>query len=153
MKVIDYEPDFSPLQKDIIEKLWNDELKKRKLFNGKIVSYKSHEKKGNTLKIECFVTQYKYFFAQLRDPQLNLKITPIGVSGIIIDEKNNTLLAIRQNVTEYNGYYELIPAGSIHPSKRDGNNILFKDQLVAEFEEETQISKDNIKAMRLVIHV
>ncbi len=148
LKVIDYEPDFSPLQKDIIEKLWNDELKKRKLFNGKIVSYKSHEKKGNTLKIECFVTQYKYFFAQLRDPQLNLKITPIGVSGIIIDEKNNTLLAIRQNVTEYNGYYELIPAGSIDPSKRDGNNILFKDQLVAEFEEETQISKDNIKTTK-----
>ena len=147
LKVIEYEPDINSSQKDAIEKLWNDELRKRKLFNGEIVSYKSHEKQGNNLKIECFVTQYKYFFAQLRNPQLNLKITPIGVSGIIVDENNSTLLAIRQNVTEYNGYYELIPAGSIDSSKRDGNNILYQNQLVTEFEEETNISKDNIKTI------
>jgi len=145
LTAIEYEPEINSIQRDAIEKLWNDELKKRKLFNGNIVSYRSHENNHGTLNIECFITQYKYFFAQLRNPQLNLNITPIGVSGIIIDEENNTLLAVRQNVTEYNGYYELIPAGSIDSSKREGSNILFQNQLYIEFEEETRITKEHIK--------
>ena len=145
LTVLEYEPEITSLQRDAIEKLWNDELKKRKLFNGNIVSYKSHKNINGALNIECFITQYKYFFAQLKNPVLNLNITPIGVSGVIIDEENNTVLAVRQNVTEYNGYYELIPAGSIDSSKRDGSNILFQNQLITEFEEETKIVKDNIK--------
>jgi len=145
LTAIEYEPEINSIQRDAIEKLWNDELKKRKLFNGNIVSYKSHKNNNRTLNIECFITQYKYFFAQLKNPELNLNITPIGVSGIIIDEENNTLLAVRQNVTEYNGYYELIPAGSIDSSKREDGNILFQNQLITEFEEETRISKNNIK--------
>ena len=72
LKVIEYEPEINSFQRDAIEKLWNDELKKRKLFNGNIVSYKSHKNNNRTLNIECFITQYKYFFAQLRNPQLNL---------------------------------------------------------------------------------
>jgi len=148
LTAIAYEPEINSMQRDAIEKLWNDELKKRKLFNGNIVSYRSHKKNRGILNIECFITQYKYFFAQLRNPQLNLNITPIGVSGIIIDEENNTLLAVRQNVTEYNGYYELIPAGSIDSSKREGGNILFQNQLYIEFEEETRITKDNIKEIK-----
>jgi HAD superfamily hydrolase (TIGR01509 family) len=148
LKVIEYELEINPLQREAIEKLWNDELKKRKLFNGNIVSYRSHKKNLGTLNIECFITQYKYFFAQLRNPYLNLNITPIGVSGIIIDEGNNTLLAVRYNVTEYNGYYELIPAGSIDSSKSEGSNILFQNQLTTEFEEETKISKKNINKIK-----
>ena len=148
LTAIEYEPEINSIQRDAIEKLWNDELKKRKLFNGNIVSYRSHENNHGALNIKCFITQYKYFFAQLRNPELNLNITPIGVSGIIIDEENNTLLAVRQNVTEYNGYYELIPAGSIDSSKREGSNILFQNQLITEFEEETRISKDVVKEIQ-----
>lgn len=147
LKVTEYEPDIGSVQREAIEKLWNDELKIRKLFNGKIISYKSHDKRDNTLNIECFVTQYKYFFAQLRNPQLNLNINPLCVSGILIDKNNNTLLAIRQNATEYNGYYEFIPSGGIDSSIKDGNDVLFQNQLVAEFEEETGISKDSVKTL------
>lgn len=145
LKVIEHEPDINSSQKQTIENLWNAELKKRKLFNGKIVSYKSHNKNGDILNIECFITQYKYFFAQLRSTELKLKITPIGVSGIIIDEDKNTVLAVRHNVTEYEGFYEFIPAGSIDSSKRKNNLILFQEQLIEEFEEETQLKKENIK--------
>ena len=116
LKVIPHEPNINTQKKDAIEKLWNNELKRRKLFNGKIVSYKSHKKIGDVLSIECFITQYKYFFAQLTSPELNLGIIPIGVSGIIIDKDNSTLLAIRHNVTEYEGFYEFLPAGSIDSS-------------------------------------
>lgn len=68
LKVIKHAPNISASQKQAIENLWDAELKKRNLFNGKIVSYKSHKKSGDNLSIECFITQYKYFFAQLRDP-------------------------------------------------------------------------------------
>ena len=145
LKVVEHEPDINSSQKQTIENLWDAELKKRKLFNGKIVSYESHNKIGDILNIECFITQYKYFFAQLRSPELKLKITPIGVSGIIIDEDKNTVLAVRHNVTEYEGFYEFIPAGSIDPSKRKNDLILFQEQLIEEFEEETQLKKENIK--------
>jgi len=145
LKIVEHEPNINALQKQAIENLWNQELKKRKLFNGKIVSYKAHLKIGDTLNIECFITQYKYFFAQLQNPELNLKITPIGVSGIIIDEENNTVLAIRHNVTEYEGFYEFMPAGSIDASKRKNDFILFHKQLIEEFEEETKIRKENIR--------
>ena len=125
--------------------MWNSELKIRKLFNGNIVSYKQHDIIGNTLDIECFITQYKYFFAQLKNPELNLNITPNGVSGIIIDVNGNTLIAVRQNVTEYEGCYEFIPAGSIDASKTKNDFILFTDQLIEEFEEETQLKKESIE--------
>jgi len=39
LTAIEYEPEINSIQRDAIEKLWNDELKKRKLFNGNIVSY------------------------------------------------------------------------------------------------------------------
>jgi len=144
LKVISYEPNINTQQKNTINKLWNDELTRKQLFNGKIVSYKSHKKTSNTLIIECFITQYKYFFAQLKNSELNLEIIPIGVSGIIIDKENNTLLAIRHNVTEYEGFYEFLPAGSIDSSKRNNTDILFKEQLITEFKEETKITKDCI---------
>ncbi len=148
LKVVKHKFNINESQKQTIEKLWNDELKTKQLFNGNIVSYLSHKKKHGILNIECFVTEYKYFFAQLKKPELNLNIAPIGVSGIIIDEYNNTILAIRQNVTEYEGYYELIPAGSIETSKRKNDVILFQEQLAEEYKEETQTSTDNIKSIK-----
>jgi HAD superfamily hydrolase (TIGR01509 family) len=153
LKTVEYELFISESQAIAIDKLWNDELKKRKLFNGKIVSYKSHDKSGDTLRIECFVTQYKYFFAQLREPGLNLNITPIGVSGIIIDTDNNTIVAARHNVTEYEGFYEFMPAGSIDSSKTENGAILFQEQIIEEYEEETQFKKltiDKIKPYCLI---
>jgi HAD superfamily hydrolase (TIGR01509 family) len=145
LQVVEHELYINALQEQTIEDLWNSELKKRQLFNGKIVSYHSHKKIGDTLYIECFVTQYKYFFAQLKNPELIPKIRPIGVCGIILDEDNNTMLAVRHNVTEYNGFYEFVPAGSVDSSKTENDLISFKEQIIEEFEEETQIKRENIK--------
>lgn len=153
LKAVEYEPYINESQTRVIDKLWNDELKKRKLINGKIVSYKSHRKIGDILSIECFITQYKYFFAQLREPKLNLNIAPIGVSGIIIDTDNNTIVAIRHNVTEYEDFYELMPSGSIDSSKTADGFILFQEQIIEEYEEETQLKKctiDKIKPYCLI---
>lgn len=145
LKVVEHDPDIDTSQKRIIDNLWNQELQKRKLFNGKILSYKAHKKIGDTLNIECFITQYKYFFAQVKNPDLNLKIAIIGVSGIIIDKDNNTVLAARHNATEYEGFYEFIPAGNVDASKIKNGLVLFQEHLIEEFEEETKLKKENIK--------
>jgi len=138
-------PDIPLSKKTVIEALWRAESRKRTVFNGEIVSYKSHKKAGETLNIECFITQYKFFLAQLRAPELDLSINPIGVSGIIIDSEENTVHAVRQKVTEYEGYYEFIPAGSIDPSKREGDLILFQETLMEEFAEETGLLTKHIQ--------
>jgi len=147
LKPVDYTPEFNLLRKERINKIWDDELKNRNLINGKVVCYKSHKKDGDTLIVLCYVTQYKYFFAQLKDPNLNLNISPIGVSGIIIDEENNTLLGVRKNVSEYENYQEFVPAGGIDASKIKNEIVLFEEQLIAEFEEETKISRTFIKSI------
>lgn len=147
LKIIDFNIDISKAQKKIIEDIWNNELQKKVIFitNNEIISYKYHIKSKNCIYIYCFITQYKYFFAQLKNPELNLGIKPIAVSGLFIDEKNNTLLGLRKKTTEYSDFYELIPSGSIEAQQIKNNEVLYKEQLIKEIEEETNISRINVK--------
>ncbi|MGK0280121.1 MAG: HAD superfamily hydrolase (TIGR01549 family), partial [Litorivivens sp.] len=88
---------FSTDQLDQIEAVWKEELKRKQLFNGGIISYKSHEIVDGQLRIKCFLVEYKQFLAQLKSANLDLGIAPIGVSAIIIDADDNTLLGVRNN--------------------------------------------------------
>jgi HAD superfamily hydrolase (TIGR01509 family) len=146
LNLVDHEPFLGVAQRDEIENIWENELTKRTLFNGDILSYLAHRVVGDVLFIECFTTEYKYFLAQLKG-NLDLGIFPIGVSGIIIDENNNTLLGKRSNVTEYENFYEFLPAGSIDSSKILDKSINFQEKLIEEFSEETGIFKDEIKSI------
>jgi len=146
LNVVDHETVLSAAQKDEIENIWKNELTKRNLFNGDILSYLAHRVAGDVLFIECFTTEYKYFLAQLKG-NLDLGIFPIGVSGIIIDENNNALLGKRSNVTEYENFYEFLPAGSIDSSKTLDRSINFQEKLIEEFSEETGIFKEEIKSI------
>ena len=145
LNLVKYEPTFLGTQKEAIENIWNQHLKTKKLFNGKIVCYKSHTKRNNALSVDCFITEYKFFFAQLYSSELDLGIMPIGVSGVIIDKNDNVLLGVRKNVTEYNGFYELAPSGGICSSKRKDKVILYEEQLIEELLEETEIKREMIK--------
>ena len=145
LNLVNYEPTFLDAQKEAIEKIWNQHLiKKKNLFNGKIVCYKSHTKRNNVLSVDCFITEYKFFFAQLQNQDLDLGIMPIGVSGVIIDKNDNLLLGVRRNVTEYDGFYELAPSGGICSSKRKDEVILYEEQLIEELLEETEIKREMI---------
>ena len=144
LKLVDYSPTFLSTQKEAIENIWNQYLNKKNIFNDKIVCYKSHTKSNGTLSIDCFITEYKFFFAQLHSPELDLGIMPIGVSGLIIDKNDHVLLGVRKNVTEYNGFYELAPSGGISASKIKDNLILYKEQLIDELLEETGILREMI---------
>lgn len=147
LKVVDHKLKIIASQERVVNELWNNELTKRKLTNNNIVCYRSHVKEKGVLVIEGYLSQYKYFFAQLKKPELKLNIQPIGVSGIIIDEEQNTLLARRNNVTEYNGFYELVPSGSIDSTRIKGGNIDFQEQLMEELEEETNLKKTDISVI------
>jgi beta-phosphoglucomutase-like phosphatase (HAD superfamily) len=145
LNLVNYEPTFLDTQIEAIENIWNEHLKTKKLFNGKIVCYKSHTKSNNALSVDCFITEYKFFFAQLQNSELDLGIMPIGVSGIIIDKNENVMLGVRRNVTEYEGFYELAPSGGICSSKRKDEVILYEDQLIEELLEETEIKRKTIE--------
>lgn len=144
LNIIDYKIEINEVQKKEIEKLWEKENLNKQFFNGNIISYIGHKEINGVLNLECFITEYKYFFAQLKMVDLDFNIRPIGVSGVVIDENESTLIGIRNDVTQFSGYYELIPSGSLEYLESNGKIIDFKDQLIREFEEETQISKENI---------
>jgi len=126
------------------EKIANEILHKEKkltpsLFNSNIVSYHSHNvSPNNDLVINCYISEYKYLLAQLKDRHLNL-INPIGVSGVIIDKSNKILIGKRNNsVTEYKEHYEFVPSGGITAENMPGT--LYTKQLETEVMEETGIT-------------
>ena len=138
-----------PLQIDAkqlqqIEDIWSRESARRPLFNGKVVSYLSHGRDGNGLRICCFVADYKYLLAQIINQELDLGIRPLAVSGLLVDSQNQTLFATRKNVSEYSGYYEFVPSGGLDAALISAGSIDFTQQLKVEFEEETGICADNL---------
>ena len=135
---------FSLKEQRQVEDFWNKNAKKNKLFNSKIVCYKSHEIIDNCLVICCYLAEYKYFYFQLKNPKLNFNIFPIGVSGIVIDKNNHSLIGRRSNVLEYKNYFEFLPSGGISDSKINNDVIDFEEQLIEEFEEETSLSRNII---------
>ncbi|MCG8684758.1 MAG: NUDIX hydrolase, partial [Desulfobacterales bacterium] len=119
--------------------------KQRNLFNGQLLCRYSHKQRGKNLYIQCFFSEYKYFFANINNPELALNFSSVSVSGIILDEKKNTIIGKRNNVTEYKGFYELIPSGSIDADRVRRGSVTFKDQIIEEFEEETGLDRRTIK--------
>jgi len=136
-----------PQQNDLINTLWEKGKKEGPLFNGWIVVYQSHSLIGNTLVIECLRCQYKYYYAQTCSEKVDYQLYPMGVSGIIIDRENNTLVGKRCNVTDLEGSYELMPSGSIEPAEITGGLVKFTDQIVIELEEETPLIKTDIEEL------
>lgn len=139
LNLVSHQPNYNNSQKETIETIWKKHSKTKELFDGEIICYKSHVKKNGKVLIDCYISQYKYYFSQLQKPELNLEIYPIGVSGVIIDSNNNTIVGLRNNVTEYKGFYEFVPSGGISSSKIEGGVILHNEQLIEEFLEETKI--------------
>ncbi len=137
---------------DVIEEIWQKILKEKgkKLFNGTLPNFIRVNKKGYKIKIAAHFIEYKQFIAQRKHPDLKLGIRPIGVSGIIVlkeNSKNYIVFARRtNNVTEYPGFLELVPSGSIDKKYADANGVIdFQSKLLAEFVEETGLSKDYVK--------
>jgi len=134
-------------QEEITNKIWAKEKKKNpSLFNGKMISYYTHHFEGDILIIECFLTEYKYFLAQFKNKYINLGITPLAVSGIIIDRANQTLVGRRgKKVTEYPNFYEFVPSGGISNASIRDSDVLFIGQVRQELNEEADIHSKSIR--------
>lgn len=111
-------PDLDLATRNAITRIWNAEKAKRgdKLFNGQIFSV---DKWAGGAAIG-FLTEYKWFVAQRRQPALyeQLKVRPLAVSGFVICEGSVLLGRRSSDVEQIPGAWELAPSGIV-----DGNAI------------------------------
>ena len=135
---------------DAIEEIWQATLieKGGKLFNGTLPNFV----RVNRERIEILghFIEYKQFLAQRKRPDLKLGIKPIGVSGIIILEDKASEYVVfakrADNITEYPGFLELVPSGSIDKECAGSNGVVdYQSKLLSEFIEETGLSKEYVK--------
>jgi hypothetical protein len=135
-----------------IEKAWEDEQARRnkKLFNGNILNLAViNNTQSQELILSCHPVEYKHYLAQRSG--IDLGITPLAVSGIVFYKEDNKEIFLvgkrSETVTQYPGYYEFMPSGSI-----DANNIVvaepmeYKKQLLIELKEECGIT-DEVKTI------
>ena len=139
---------------DAIEKIWQVALREKggKLFNGTLPNFISVAKKGDTVEIIGHFIEYKHFLAQRKKPDLKLGIKPIGVSGVIVlDDKGDKYVVFAKradSITEYPGFLELVPSGSIDKECAGANGVVdYQSKLLSEFVEETSLSKEYIKGI------
>lgn len=130
---------------DEIEEIWAEKSKNKELYNGRIVSLVNHSLENGHLKIDYCEVGYKDFLAQRAG--LDLKLSPIGVSGItyFLEEGVKKFLVGKRslNVTQFKGFNELVPSGSLEID--ENSNIECIKQLFIELKEEANIEKSRIK--------
>ena len=138
--------------RDAIEQIWQKTLNEKggKLFNGTLPNFIRVDKKKDRIEIIGHFIEYKHFLAQRKQPDLKLGIRPIGVSGIIVLEENGNKYVVfakrTNNITQYPGFFELVPSGSIDKECADVNGIVdYQSKLLSEFVEETGLSKNYVK--------
>lgn len=138
--------------RNTIEKIWQEALKEKKLFNGTVLNFCRMSKEENGIEVEGNFVEYKNFLAERKRPGLNLGIKPIGVSGIILlkeEASEYVIFAQRSGGTlEYPMSFELVPSGNIDRAcvTVDGT-IDYKSKLLSEFSEETRLSRDYVRKL------
>ena len=129
-----------------LDRLWAEALLQNdRLFNGKIVCYCSCKMEQDIFRVNYFESDYKHF--RFKDKVLaksGIMICPLAVSGIIIDRNNDTLIGTRDKVTQYDGWVELIPSGSISFNAAGEVNSPY-EQILLELNEESNIENEFIQ--------
>lgn len=132
---------------NLVEKVWQDEQKKRRLFEGELLNAHSYDQN----RIEGAFVPYKLFLAQLSIPALKstLKIVPVSISGLTL-LGNNVIVGKRSsNVTQFPGFYELAPSGGIGKDFIQDSRIDIRKQFQQELEEEVGIPAKKVKGFKL----
>lgn len=141
-------------KRDVIEEIWQRTLieKGGKLFNGTLPHFVSINQEGEYIEILGNFIEYKQFLGQRKRPDLQLSIKPVGVSGIMVlkDAGDDYVIFAKRssNVTEYPGFLELVPSGSIDEECVDANGVVnYQAKLLCEFIEETGLSEEHVKGI------
>lgn len=134
----DTHPVFNDSEYESIEKRWNERPKH--VFNGNVIAFNKCYYRDKKMIAECYLTEYKYVYS------IRGRITPVAVSGICLDPDNNTIVSVRNKVTDYSGSYELIPSGGIQEDYVENDSKGYKRQIITEFLEEAgpNMSENNI---------
>lgn len=131
----------------LVEKIWQNEQKKRRLFDGELLNAHSYDQN----RLEGAFIPYKLFIAQLAEPSLKstLKIVPVSVSGLTLLGKNVIIGKRSSNVTQFPGFYELAPSGGVGRDFIQENRIDIRKQFQQELEEEIGIPAKKVKGFKL----
>jgi hypothetical protein len=121
-----------------VQAIWDAEQtgRDKPMLNGELLSLTGRS--GNELH-GCFL-EYQWFVAQRNTPALveHLRVRPLAVAGLVICADGVVFGQRAHSVTQFPGYWELVPSGGIDHSKiRDDRTINYIDKLVEEFVEET----------------
>lgn len=134
--------EFSSIE---VDRLWDLSKQKNKyLFNDNIFYVDSIKEN----KIYGYFAEYKYWHVQetYKSETINLpKFRVAGVTGVI--RMSNAVLACKRsnNVTQDKNIYELGPSGGLSNNKN--KNVTFINQFIDEFEEELNVSANNIESI------
>lgn len=114
-----------------------------KLFDGKIVCVDS----VNADSLQCKLIPYRYIWAQRQTPELKsqLRLRPLGVSGLTHNDKY-VLFGLRNNqVMQYPGFLETVPSGGVSDSVLAPDGIAdYCRQLQNELLEEAGVSATSL---------
>lgn len=135
---------------DILERIdviWDEEQTRRgsSMTNGRIFSLGRRD--GPVFSV--WETQYKWWIAQRHDPALiqTLAVRPLAVSGIIRLTEGLVFARRAESNTQDAGLWELPPSGSIDVTcRRAGGVIAAEAQILAELEEELDVSPQSVGA-------
>jgi hypothetical protein len=145
---------FRPPQEieDVVNLIWENAIAKHSflLTNSKVLHF--IERVNNSIIVQ--VCEYKYFFAQTKQPTLfaSLNITILAVSGITICRNGIVVGKRSTNLLQDPGYWELTPSGSISAPDLSLNLVsdYARDQVIVELEEELGIKSREIESISLV---
>lgn len=146
---------FPAVGEEMVNQIWESVQAENggRLFNDKLFCFAEFDICSGAIDIRGVFTEYKNFIAQRRQPHLNPDIKPVGVSGITLCTENGVKYAIfarrAESVTEYPGFLELVPSGSINDKFVDTSGVVdYKAQLALELFEETGITGCFVKGVQ-----
>ena len=131
----------------LIEDIWIGENDRcgNNLFNGNIISVCEHSQ----ALITGYLTEYKWFIAQRREPSLfqKLRVRPLAVTGMLVCSEGVVLGCRADNVEQNAGDWELVPSGSIDELAIDNNGgVDLKRAVLTELSEETGLTESDLQS-------
>lgn len=134
-----------PEEEDLVEEIWKKEMERQEghLFNGQL--FTALEVTPSLL-IGQFIP-YKLYIAQLREPKLRQKLSfyPVCITGYTTDGQSILIGKRASYVTQYPGFWELVPSGGIDMHSVQDNKIDLFLQFQIELREEAGIDLGEIE--------
>jgi len=143
-----YSPEISDEESRQIEAIWQDAIEEKSLVDESVLYYQSHISIGNNLVVKAFWGSYRFFFARQMDPLLGISYVPLAVSGICMNENDQILIGKRRNVLEYRDCLEFVPSGGINRTSVRFAPSDFRNQLIEEFVQETELDVSRIRTVK-----